>query len=341
MNLKDDILDLKQDTSISINTSINRRIYRFVDLCCGIGSFHLSMGDRGQCVMACDILPSAKLTYKENYNIECLDDLTRVDYSTINADIVFSGNPCQSFSNIGKRAGLEDSRGDLFNFIIDNIVSTQKYKVIVFENVDGLTTHNNGETFKYLLSKIKALDYNVLWRVLLCSDYGIPQNRKRVFIICFRLELEHDENLFDSILEKYKSTVSLTDYMNNGKKFKKDIAYTIRCGGFHSPIDSKQNWDGYILEDGSEYRLTIDDMKHLQGFPSNFKLIGSSTEQRKLLGNTIPTNFTKIICEYIISILDRKYKYKENLHNCLLNGEFTEEEYNQIITNEYLTDYTN
>ena len=314
--------------------------YSFIDLCCGIGSFHYSMSNRGTCVMACDILPFAKNTYYSNYGIECMDDLTKIDYTKINADIVFSGNPCQSFSNIGQHKGLDDQRGDLFNFIIDNIMSLQKYKVFVFENVDGLLSHNDGKTLKYLLNKIKLLKYNVLYKVLLCSDYGIPQNRKRVFIICFRQELKHDEEWFETILnDNYDDSVCLTEYMNNGLNFQKSVAYTIRCGGFHSPLDSKQNWDGYLLQDGSEYRLSIDDMKHLQGFPKDFKLIGTKTEQQKLLGNTIPTNLTKIICDYVVDMLDMKRDYIVNLKESLKKGEITKTEYDELFEHEHLSEY--
>ena len=82
------------------------------------------------------------------------------------------------------------------------------------------------------------------------------------------------------------------------KKFEKKTAYTIRCGGKNSPINDKHNWDGYIV-DGNEYRLTIEDCLKLQGFNANFVLNGTNKEKWKQLGNTIPTNFTKIIGKQI------------------------------------------
>ena len=299
LTMSDFMNEIKEYTKSS---AVPHPEYKFIDLCCGIGSFHYAMRDSGKCVLACDILTAAQKTYERNYKIRCLGDLTKIDYAKYNADIVFSGNPCQSFSNIGKRNGFADERGDLFNYIIDNIIGIKKYKVVVFENVIGLCTHDSGNTLRYIITKIESYGYSVIYRTLLCSDYGIPQNRKRIFIICFR-DMQHNTGILDDILKKNESKTTLTEYLDNGLKFKRDTAFTIRCGGAHSPIKSKQNWDGYYLEDGTEYRLTIDDMKRLQGFPSSFKLIGTATEQQKLLGNTIPTNLTKIICEYVVTML--------------------------------------
>ena len=276
----------------------------FVDLCCGIGSFHYSLKNvhnNSECILANDILKCARETYKMNYHVEPSQDIRDTDYSKITADIVFSGNPCQSFSQIGKRDGLEDSRGDLFNYIIENVLGTRSFKIAVFENVEGLLTHDSGKTFSKIIKGIESKGYSVLYRKLLCSEFGIPQNRKRVFIICFRDDLEHDEEMLNRIIEKHRKTITLSEYLE--KDFVRDTAFTIRCGGASSPIDSKQNWDGYYLKNGEEYRLKIDDMKKLQGFPNDFQLIGSKTECQRMLGNTIPTNLSEIVCEYVTEML--------------------------------------
>lgn len=287
----------------------------FIDLCCGIGSFHYSMvknNKKTKCILACDILKTARETYKNNYNIEPMCDLKDINYNEYDADILFSGNPCQAFSQIGKRKGFEDERGDLFNFILDNIVSLQKYNIIVFENVYGLYTHDNGNTLKYIIDELNKYNYKVVIKILLCSNYGIPQNRKRVFIIClhsskFDKDIKEYENILDNILNNHiNKNTTLTTYLNNGYIFDKKIAYTIRCGGIGSPIDSKQNWDGYYVKDSNgkryEYRLSVKDMKLLQGFDKMFKLIGTKNEKKKLLGNSIPTNLTSIITEFINEI---------------------------------------
>ena len=82
------------------------------------------------------------------------------------------------------------------------------------------------------------------------------------------------------------------------RNYEKRYAYTIRCGGRRSPIESKQNWDGYVV-DGEVHRLTLDEAKRLQGFPDDFHLSESSTTAWKHLGNTIPVIFSKLIAEKI------------------------------------------
>ena len=287
---------------------------KYIDLCCGIGSFHYSANkfNNMKCVMVCDIDRYAKQFYKTNYeNTELLNDVNDIDFNKYEADVVFSGNPCQSFSQIGKRQGLNDERGNLFETIINNVVCLHKYKIIVFENVYGLLTHDNGETFNFIKTSIEQHGYKVNHIVLLCSYYGIPQNRKRVFIICYQPNIiTYDiDIIINNVLNKYKQHISLTDYLKHDFVFERDTAYTIRCGGCLSPIDSKQNWDGYYIVDTQgnrqEYRLTINDMITLQGFDTNVVSFDNIplTQQKKLLGNTIPTNLTKIIIEIVNEML--------------------------------------
>lgn len=274
----------------------------YIDLCCGIGSFHYSMQrnfPNSKCVLASDILKDAVDTYALNYNITPEGDLKNIDYSKYDADIVFSGNPCQSFSQIGQHGGFEDERGNLFLYIIDNIMSLAKYPIFVFENVSGLISHDGGNTLRVIKDKINSYGYDMTYKVLSCNDYGIPQNRKRVFIICSYIHnFDEIERAFNKTLEEEKpiKRPTLTQYLNNGHTFQKDVAYTIRCGGLKSPISSRQNWDGYYVDDGKEYRLSVDDMKKLQGFDTSFRMCGKATT---LLGNTIPTCLSSVITKVV------------------------------------------
>lgn len=274
---------------------------KYIDLFSGIGSFHYSFRERGwECVMACDISKPARDTYKANYGIEPMGDIKKINPEDIEPyDILTSGNPCQSFSQIGNNKGLDDDRGNLF-FEVLRFVRINRPKIVIFENVSNLLTHNNGRTFKAIKEKIEEEEYNIQYKVLKCSDYGIPQMRKRIFIICTRDDINVDSNLFD--FDRFKRKVTLSNFL--GMNFdKKDIAYTIRCGGRLSPINDRHNWDGYMV-DGSEYRLTINDAKKLQGYDDAFILCGTDTEKWKLLGNTIPTIFTKMISDSIYNLID-------------------------------------
>ena len=269
---------------------------KFIDLFCGIGSFHYSFEKLGfKCVMASDICESAKNTYKQNYGMDVLNDICEIDPSKIeDYDILCAGFPCQPFSQAGHHKGFEDSRGTMFSQVM-RFVKQNIPKVVILENVQALLNHDNGNSFATIKTELENEGYTVLHNVLKCSDYGIPQMRKRLFIIGYKnIDVHNLDKFFN--LNEYKKNTTLTEYL--GQNFKKDIAYTLRCGGKHSPIDDRHNWDGYWVDD-KEYRLTLDDGLKLQGF-HNYNLIGNNNEKWKLLGNTIPTIFTEIIGKQLI-----------------------------------------
>ena len=269
---------------------------KYIDLFCGIGSFHYSFEKLGfKCVMASDIYKPAKDTYKENYGMDILDDICKINPSDIeDYDILCAGFPCQPFSQAGHHKGFEDSRGTMFSQVM-RFVKQNVPKIVVLENVQALLNHDEGKSFLKIKTELESEGYNVLYKVLKCSDYGIPQMRKRLFIVGFKnVEVNNLEKFFD--LDDYKKTTTLTEYL--GQNFKKDTAYTLRCGGKKSPINDRHNWDGYWVDD-KEYRITIDDGLKLQGF-SNYNLVGKIGEKWKMLGNTIPTIFTEIIGKQIV-----------------------------------------
>lgn len=262
---------------------------RFIDLFCGIGSFHYSFKKLGwECVMSCDIDKAVKETYKTNYGIVPLGDITEIEPKQVPPyDILCAGFPCQPFSQCGQHKGFEDKRGTLF-FHIMKFVDFHKPKVIVLENVQGLLNHDGGKTFERIKTDITIAGYELAYKVIKCSDYGLPQMRKRLIMVGVRDGKDMDK-LLD--FEEYKQERTLSELL--GKPFEKKVAYTIRCGGRNSPINDKHNWDGYWVN-GEEYRLTKEDCLNLQGF-EDFTLAGTQSEQWKQLGNTIPTRFTEII----------------------------------------------
>jgi len=220
------------------------------------------------------------------YNFEVENDNSYIIENTI-------VHNCQPFSQIGKHLGFNDERGTMF-YQIMKFIKYHKPKIIILENVQALLNHDNGKTFQKIYDEISKENYEITYKILTCSDYGIPQMRKRLFIIGVNKKFNKDKIDINTIfnLDEYKENIELSAYL--GKNFKKNIAYTIRCGGKNSPINDKHNWDGYFIDD-EIYRLSIDDALKLQGFTENFELIGTTKDKWKLLGNTIPTNFTKII----------------------------------------------
>ena len=267
---------------------------KYIDLFSGIGSFHYSFRKSGwECILASDICGPACGTYKMNYNITPRGDIVDIDETKVpTMDIVCAGFPCQPFSQAGKRLGFQDTtRGTMF-WQVMKFVRYHKPSILILENVRGLLNHENGNTLRTIIGEIESEGYKVSYKLLKCSDYGIPQMRYRLFIVG---SIVYDPcDLLD--FDRFYKNVNLSGFF--GRRFEKDIAYTIRCGGRRSGLDNKHNWDTYMVE-GSEYNLTIEDALMLQGFPSDFKLCGSQSQQWKLLGNTIPTIFTEMLCENI------------------------------------------
>ena len=163
---------------------------KFLDLFAGIGGFRLGMEAAGhECVGFCEIDKFARASYKAIHDTEGeieLHDITRVTDESVrgigSVDVICGGFPCQAFSIAGNRRGFEDTRGTLF-FEIARFASILRPKYLFLENVKGLLSHENGITFETIISALDELGYDVEWQVLNSKDFGVPQNRERVFII--------------------------------------------------------------------------------------------------------------------------------------------------------------
>ena len=163
---------------------------KFLDLFAGIGGFRLGMESAGhKCIGFCEIDKFARESYKAIHNTKGeieLHDITRVTDESIrrfgSVDVICGGFPCQAFSIAGHRRGFEDTRGTLF-FEIARFASILRPKYLFLENVKGLLNHDKGVTFETIISTLDELGYNVEWQVLNSKNFGVPQNRERVFII--------------------------------------------------------------------------------------------------------------------------------------------------------------
>ena len=163
---------------------------KFLDLFAGIGGFRLGMEVSGhECIGFCEIDKFARASYKAIHNTEGeieLHDITTVTDDDVRAigevDVICGGFPCQAFSIAGARRGFEDTRGTLF-FEIARFASILKPKYLFLENVKGLLNHDKGNTFKTIIGALDELGYDVEWQVLNSKNFGVPQNRERVFIV--------------------------------------------------------------------------------------------------------------------------------------------------------------
>ena len=175
---------------------------KFLDLFAGIGSFRLGMESAGhECIGFCEIDKYARASYKAIHNTEGeieLHDITTVTDEFIrgigSVDVICGGFPCQAFSIAGNRRGFEDTRGTLF-FEICRFAFILRPKYLFLENVRGLLNHDGGATFETIIRTLDGLGYDVEWQVLNSKNFGVPQNRERVFIIG-HLRGERTRNVF-------------------------------------------------------------------------------------------------------------------------------------------------
>ena len=160
----------------------------FIDFFSGIGGFRLGMEMAGYtCVGRCEIDKFADRSYRAMHEVKenewYSNDITRVKPKELpEADCYCFGFPCQAFSIAGKRRGFEDTRGTLF-FEIMRLAKERKPKILLAENVKGLLNHEGGVTFAVIINTMDELGYDVEWQLLNSKNFGVPQNRERVFII--------------------------------------------------------------------------------------------------------------------------------------------------------------
>ena len=167
---------------------------KFIDLCCGIGGFHQALKNLNmglECVLASDINKECRYNYEMNYKIKPKGDLREIDIKTIpKFNILCAGFPCQPFSKAGQQNGFKDKRGNIF-FDICNIIEYHKPEYIILENVRNLASHDKGNTWEIIKSKIKELNYNTYETPLILNTlyFKVPQSRVRVVILCKRKDI--------------------------------------------------------------------------------------------------------------------------------------------------------
>ena len=201
-------------TSMDDNQSvIDLSSYTFIDLFCGIGGFHQALHRMGAtCILACDIDSSCRDVYKDNYGIDPVSNVKDIDeHSVPNFDILCAGFPCQAFSNGGKKKCFDDDRGLLFDEII-RIATVKKPKFMFLENVKHILKVSNGEVITYIKHKIINIGYNLQIFQISPHNYGIPQQRERVYFVCIRNDIY---NGHDIILPKYTGTIEFQKFLDN------------------------------------------------------------------------------------------------------------------------------
>ncbi len=213
---------------------------RFLDMFAGIGGFRSGLEAIGgfECVGHCEIDKYADQAYRAIYDVKpqevYFNDATKIDPNDVpDCDLICGGFPCQAFSTAGKRHGFEDARGTLF-FDIARLAAIKRPKYLLLENVPGLLSHDEGRTFATILGSLSDVGYDVTWQVLNSKDFGVPQSRKRVYIIGYLRErrsgeiLSFGETNAKTAVQILKGTQCERIYTTTGTA----ITLTSTAGGF-------------------------------------------------------------------------------------------------------------
>ena len=310
---------------------------RFVDLFAGIGGIRLGfeqMFSDDETVFVSEQDFKAQETYRANFSTpECIaGDVTKVDTGDVpDFDVCLAGFPCQAFSIAGKRQGFNDgykgqSRGTLFAEVI-RICEAKQPKVIFCENVKGLVTHDRGNTLRVIVGAFEEIGYKVYFEVLNSCDFGVPQNRERVFIVCFRQDVDVSGFAFPVGKETGRVIRDVLDDAPVDAKYYLSDVYLETLREHRRKQEAKGNGFGYVVRDldgvagalvcggmGRERNLIVDSRPHslvpttrikgrvnredvrkltprewarLQGFPEGFVLPVSDTQLYRQLGNSV------------------------------------------------------
>lgn len=325
--------------------------FKFIDLFAGIGGFRIAMQALGgKCVFTSEWDEQAKRTYEANFGEVPFGDITKEETKEFipdNFDVLCAGFPCQAFSIAGKRGGFEDTRGTLF-FDVAEIIRRKRPKAIFLENVKGLFNHDKGKTLKTILNVLRNdLGYFVPDpQIQNAKDFGVPQNRERIFIVGFR------EDLGVTDFEYPKPTNSITTFEDVKEENIVSVKYYLSNTYLNTLInhkkrhESKGNGFGYeiIPDDGTanavvcggmgrERNLVYDDRlvdftpvtrikgevnrqgirkmtprewARLQGFPDNFIIPVADASAYKQFGNSVAVPAIKATAEMIVSKIIKK-----------------------------------
>ncbi len=315
--------------------------YKFIDLFAGLGGFRLALESLGaKCVYSNEWDPHAQKVYADNFGHIPEGDITKVDEKTIpNHDILCAGFPCQAFSISGKQRGFEDSRGTLF-FDVARIVKEKKPKIVFMENVKNFATHDGGKTLSVVKSTMEELGYTFYQKVLNSVTYGMPQKRERIYMVCFRNDLDintfkfpkpfkltryvndfllKDETIVESLYidrpdtyyndtedNKYSDKPIRLGIVNKGGQGEriystKGIAITLSAHGGGAFAKT----GGYLVN-GRPRKLHPRECARLMGFPDSYKISSSFNQAYKQFGNSVVIDVLQYIAIEIGLALEKK-----------------------------------
>lgn len=313
------------------------KTYRFIDLFAGLGGFRLALESFGaECVYSSEWDKAAQEVYEKNFGDKPDGDITKVDENIIpQHDIICAGFPCQAFSISGKQRGFEDSRGTLF-FDIARIAKKHRPKILFLENVKNFATHDNGNTLRVIEETLNDLGYDVNYKVLNSVNYGVPQKRERIYIVCFRKDLKirnfefpkpiklvkHVEDYLEEQcdvkpLEESKYPIQFNERKDDTYSDKMVRLGIVNKGGQGERIYSVKGiaatlsaygggvfakTGGYLIN-GKARKLSPRECARLMGYPDSYKIAKNKNQAYMQFGNSVVIDVLQYIIKEICNVI--------------------------------------
>lgn len=304
--------------------------YSFIDLFAGLGGFRLALESLGgKCVYSSEWDQPARDVYMKNFGDMPEGDITQIDERSIpNHDILCAGFPCQAFSISGRQRGFEDSRGTLF-FDVARIVKVKQPKVVFMENVKNFASHDGGKTLKVVKTTMEELGYTFHYKVLSAVDFGVPQKRERIYMVCFRNDLQvssfsypepfellkhvedfllSDETLVSHLYvnrtDTYFNDVQDVEYSNKpirlgivnkggqGERIYSTKGIAITLSAYGGGVFAKTG--GYLIN-GKTRKLHPRECARLMGYPDSYIISHSPNQAYKQFGNSVVIDVLQLI----------------------------------------------
>ena len=276
---------------------------KFVDFCAGIGAGRLGLEKNGlTCVGFSEIDKNAEITYRKFFGQDEINygDLMKIDPNNLpNFDMMIAGFPCQTFSVIGQRKGMQDERGQIIYGLI-KIMLAKNLKYFILENVKGLTNHDNGNSLKVILNELSKAGYRVFYKVLNSIDYGVPQMRERIYFVGIRRDLIPED--FEFYFPERQNKVKIKDYLIDKKELEFD--------------NKKETYETFIKYLNNKYnrnQYSIDEL-----LKRDLLVLDTRQSDLRLYENKVPTLRTGR--HGILYVRDGKFRKLSGFESLLLQG---------------------
>lgn len=311
--------------------------FRFIDLFAGIGGIRIPFQELGgKCVFTSEWDAAAQKTYRVNYGEEPFGDITAADIERDipEHDVLLAGFPCQPFSQAGLGKGFDDIRGTMF-FHIAKILEAKRPAAVLLENVKRFKTHDSGRTYQTVCNTMSDLGYSFGGEVLRAADFGVPQNRERIFMVGFRKDLLNNDGKDFQFSFPVPPCVPtrVGDILENGVDEKYTISDKLYQGHLRRKEEHARKGNGFgfsmfnaespytntlsarYYKDGSEIlieqkgrnprRLTPKECKRLQGFPEKFVIPVSDTQAYRQFGNSVSVPVVRAVAVKMLEVLEQ------------------------------------